>query len=116
MQSVVEVTQAAKNHLTKTLDSLDKPYLIFGLKGGGCAGFEYFWLPVSEEEYQTKGSPDRDEVVELNNNKKLIVDCTSLVYVLGSTIDYKQDFISSSLVVNNPNTTSGCGCGTSVAF
>jgi iron-sulfur cluster assembly protein len=114
--SVVNITEAAKKHILNVLNTVDKPYLVWGLKGGGCAGFEYFWEPADEELYAKNGSPERDEVIELSEGKKLIVDCTSLVYTLGSTIDYKSDLMSSQLVVENPNATSGCGCGTSVAF
>jgi iron-sulfur cluster assembly protein len=116
MMSVVNITEAARKHIVNVLSSVDKPYLVWGLKGGGCAGFEYFWEPADEELYAKNGTPDRDEVIELAEGKKLIVDCTSLVYTLGSTIDYKSDLMSSQLVVDNPNSKGGCGCGTSVAF
>jgi len=116
MKSVINITEAAKKHIVTVLNTVDKPYLVWGLKGGGCAGFEYFWEPCDEELYAKNGTPDRDEVIELAEGKKLIVDCTSLIYTLGSTIDYKSDLMSSQLVVENPNATSGCGCGTSVAF
>ena len=116
MKSVVNITESAKNHIVSVLDKMDKPYLVFGLKGGGCAGFEYFWEPADQELYEKNGTPERDEFIELAPGKKLVVDCTSIVYLIGSTIDYKSDFVSSSLVVENPNASSGCGCGTSVAF
>lgn len=114
--NVIHVTDAAREHIIRVLENMNKPYLVFGLKGGGCAGFEYFWEPADQELYAKKGTPDRDEFIELSEDKKLIVDCTSLVYLFGSTIDYKSDFVSSSLVVDNPNAVSGCGCGTSVSF
>ena len=116
MANVVNITEAAKKHIVTVLNTVNKPYLVWGLKGGGCAGFEYFWEPADKELYAKNGTPDRDEVIELAEGKKLIVDCTSLVYTLGSTIDYKSDLMSSQLVVENPNSKGGCGCGTSVAF
>ena len=112
---IINVTDSAKTHITNVLKNMDKPYLVFGLKGGGCAGFEYFWEPADQELYEKNGTPDRDEFIELNEDKKLIVDCTSLVYLFGCTIDYKSDFISSNLFVENPNAKSSCGCGTSIA-
>jgi len=112
---IINVTDSAKTHIVNVLKNMDKPYLIFGLKGGGCAGFEYFWEPADQELYEKNGTPDRDEFIELNDDKKLVIDCTSLVYLFGSTIDYKSDFVSSSLVVDNPNAKSSCGCGTSIA-
>lgn len=113
--SIVNITEAAKNHIVNVLKSVNKPYLVWGLKGGGCAGFEYFWEPADEELYAKNGTPDRDEVIALSEDKKLIIDCTSLVYTLGSTIDYKSDLMSSQLVVENPNAKGGCGCGTSIS-
>jgi iron-sulfur cluster assembly accessory protein len=116
MMSVVNITEAAKTHIKRVLSEMNKPYLVFGLKGGGCAGFEYFWEPADQELYEQNGTPDRDEFIDIGEGKQLVVDCTSLVYTLGCTIDYKQDFVSSQLVVENPNSKGGCGCGTSVAF
>jgi iron-sulfur cluster insertion protein len=114
MQAVT-LTEAARTHIRRTLIDIDKPYLVFGLQGGGCAGFEYFWLPADDELYFEKGSPDIDEKISVGEGKTLIVDGTSLVYLIGSEIDYKNDFISSQLVVNNPMAKSSCGCGTSIS-
>ena len=116
MAEVVTLTEAAKTHIRRVLIEIDKPYLVFGIQGGGCAGFEYFWQPADEELYAKNGSPSRDEFIELGEDKKLVVDSTSMMYLIGSTIDYKQDFVSSQLVVDNPAAKSSCGCGTSVAF
>jgi iron-sulfur cluster assembly accessory protein len=113
--NAITLTQAAQDHITATLEKMDKPYLVFGLKGGGCAGFEYFWEPSTEEQYTEFGTPERDEFVELANGRKFVVDCTSLIYLIGSTIDYQNDFISSQLTVSNPNAKGGCGCGTSIS-
>ena len=112
---IINVTDSAKHHIVNVLKNMDKPYLILGLKGGGCAGFEYFWEPADEELYAKNGTPERDECIVLGEDKKLIIDCTSLVYLFGCTVDYKSDFVSSSLVVENPNAKSSCGCGTSIA-
>lgn len=116
IDGIVSLTSSAQNHIRNVLEKMDKTHLVFGLQGGGCAGFEYFWLPVDQEEYNEKGTPDRDVVMDLGNDKKFVVDCTAIVYVAGSEIDYKSDFLSSQLVVDNPNAQSSCGCGTSVAF
>jgi iron-sulfur cluster assembly accessory protein len=72
-------------------------------------------VPATEEEYNIKGSPEEDEFFDLGNNKKLVLDSVSQMYLIGSTIDYKSDFISSQLTVINPMAKSSCGCGTSIA-
>lgn len=114
--AAIQITEAARTHIRRTLIDIDKPYLVFGIQGGGCAGFEYFWIPADEEEYAKNGNPKLDEFIELGEDKKLVVDSTGLMYLLGSTIDYKTDFVNSQLVVENPMAKSSCGCGTSVAF
>jgi len=112
---MITITESARAHIRETLKKIDKPYLVFGLKGGGCAGFEYFWEPADQESYEEKGTPDRDEFFNLGEGKQLVLDCTSQVYLIGSIIDFKNDFISSQLVVTNPMAKSSCGCGTSIA-
>jgi iron-sulfur cluster assembly accessory protein len=114
MQAVT-LTEAARTHIRRVLIDMDKPYLVFGLKGGGCAGFEYFWEPADDELYAKNGSPEIDEMISVGEGKSLIVDGSGLMYLLGSEIDYKQDFVSSQLVVTNPMAKSSCGCGTSIS-
>ena len=115
MTNLLEITEAAKTHIRKVLVDMDKPYLVFGLKGGGCAGFEYFWEPADQELYAKNGNPSKDEFIDIGDSKQLVVDSTSMMYLIGSTVDYKSDFLSSQLVVINPMAKSSCGCGTSIA-
>jgi iron-sulfur cluster assembly protein len=114
MQAVT-ITEAARTHIRRVLIDMDKPYLVFGLKGGGCAGFEYFWEVADDELYAKNGTPHLDEMIDLGDDKKLVVDGSGLMYLLGSEIDYKSDFVSSQLVVSNPMAKSSCGCGTSIS-
>ena len=115
-EHIINITESAKTHIRRTLIDIDKPYLIFGLKGGGCAGFEYFWIPADQNEYDANGDPERDDIIDLGLGYKFVVDSTAHVYVAGAEIDFVKDFISSSLVVNNPLASGGCGCGSSVSF
>lgn len=75
------------------------------VQGGGCSGFQYgftFDEMVNEDDF---------EVVK--NNVKLLVDSMSYQYLVGSTIDYKEDIHGSQFVIQNPNAQSTCGCGSS---
>lgn len=108
---MITVTDKAKQHLINILTTNNQQYVMFGLQGGGCAGFEYFWKLGSEEPIK-----DADEIIDLDNNKQLVIDGYSLLYVLGSTIDYKTSIEGSMLIVDNPHTTSSCGCGISVGL
>ena len=83
----------------------NKPYIRFGVKGGGCAGFEYK-MDVEAE----KG--DKDQVIEYGD-VKILVDPVCEFYLLGTEVDYKRETFGSYFTYNNPNSASQCGCGTS---
>src|SRR5208282_1734687 len=79
-----------------------------GVRNGGCAGMSYTM------EFAENASP-LDEVVE-DNGVKLLIDPKALLFLLGAQMDFKADKLSSTFVFNNPNQTSACGCGESVAI
>ena len=57
--------------------------------------------------------PDEEMKIEKG---KFVVDPASVMYLLGSTIDYKKEVFGSYFTVTNPGSTSSCGCGESVGF
>lgn len=79
--------------------------LRIGIKAKGCSGMAYFM------EYAQSQSED-DEVVE-KDGIKVIVDSSSMMYLLGTTIDFVSDDMQEGFVFNNPNEKSRCGCGDS---
>lgn len=98
-------------------------YLRLYVDAGGCSGFQYKFLLLSEDDTnpstndEEDGTIDPEEDVVYNiNGSRLVIDQTSLELLRGSTIDYVQEMIRSSFaVVNNPNSESACGCGSSFA-
>jgi iron-sulfur cluster assembly protein len=83
----------------------EKIRLRVGVKGGGCSGFSYL-LDLTETQKET------DEVFE-QHGIKIIVDPKSLLYLGGTTIDFKDEIMGRGFVFQNPNATSTCGCGSS---
>ena len=79
-----------------------------GVKNGGCAGMAYTM------EYAESLNP-YDEVVE-DKGVKVIIDPKAVLFLLGTEMDLKTDTFASTFVFNNPNQTSACGCGESVAI
>lgn len=73
--------------------------------GGGCSGFQY------EFELEEAAAGD-DHVIE-RDGARVVIDATSLVYLLGSEIDFVDDLIGAQFRIDNPNATASCGCGTS---
>lgn len=83
----------------------DKVRLRVGVKGGGCSGFSYL-LDLTETQ------KDTDELFE-QHGVKIICDPKSLLYLSGTTIDFRDELMGRGFVFNNPNATSTCGCGSS---
>ncbi|MDP3726404.1 MAG: iron-sulfur cluster assembly accessory protein [bacterium] len=81
-----------------------------GLKGGGCAGFKYFFKP--------EASPESDDTIFEENGARLFVDPESLKFVDGSKIDWGwvDHLMGEGLKIDNPKTGGGCGCGVSISF
>jgi iron-sulfur cluster insertion protein len=73
--------------------------------GGGCSGFQYGFAFDDE----TKAD---DTCVEAGGIK-VLVDASSLQYVVGAQIDYEDKLEGARFVIRNPNAASTCGCGSS---
>ncbi len=76
-----------------------------GVKGGGCSGFSYL-LDLTENSKET------DEVFEVNG-VRVVCDPKSLLYLNGTTIDFKDEVMGRGFVFQNPNASTTCGCGSS---
>ena len=75
------------------------------VQGGGCSGFSYGF---------TFDEAQNDDDFDFNYEEvRVIVDAMSMQYLQGSTIDYREDNMGSSFVINNPAAVSTCGCGSS---
>lgn len=77
------------------------------VQGGGCSGFSYgFTFDEAQAE---------DDFDFAANNVTVLVDSMSMQYLQGSNIDYKEDLMGASFVIDNPQATTTCGCGSSFA-
>ncbi|MDT3379003.1 iron-sulfur cluster assembly accessory protein [Labrys neptuniae] len=107
---VVSLTDAAADKIKAIMANAERPYegVRVGVKNGGCAGMSYTM------EYAETANP-LDEVVE-DKGVKVLIDPKAVLFLLGTEMDYKTDKLSAQFVFNNPNQTSACGCGESVAI
>tara|TARA_B100000085_G_scaffold217893_1_gene202477 strand:+ start:825 stop:1157 length:333 start_codon:yes stop_codon:yes gene_type:complete len=108
MADVVFLTDSAKEQMETMLNEHQKNAIRLALKGGGCAGFKYDWTLEDATEAE-------DEIIELPNGK-FAIDSMSVMYLIGSTVDYKKEVFGSYFDISNPASTSSCGCGESVGF
>ena len=107
---VVTLTDGAALRVREILSKAEKPYvgLRVGVKNGGCAGQEYV-LSYAE------GPEPLDEMVE-DRGVTIFIERTSILFLIGSEIDYEVDKLSARFVFRNPNETDACGCGESVTI
>ena len=75
--------------------------------GGGCSGFQYSI---------TLGEAGSDDLVLEKDGQRVLVDSVSLPFLSNAVIDFTDELIGARFVVENPNATSSCGCGTSFSI
>ena len=107
---VVTLTDRAAERVKEIMAKADEPYmgLRVGVKNGGCAGQEYVLA------YAEAADP-LDEVVE-DKGVRILIEPASVLFLLGSQIDYETSKLSARFVFRNPNETDACGCGESVTI
>jgi iron-sulfur cluster assembly protein len=107
---VMRLSDAAAHRIQDLIARSERPIagVRVGVKNGGCAGMSYTM------EYAEALDP-RDEVVE-DKGVRLLIDPRAVLFLIGTEMDYRTDKLSAGFVFNNPNQTSACGCGESVAI
>ena len=84
--------------------------LRISVEGGGCSGFQYKFEMDAEE-------LEEEDMIFKRDGCEVVVDESSFDLIRGSTIDYEQELIRSAFaIVNNPQSESACGCGSSFAL
>ena len=106
MKSVVEITKKACKNLEYIASNSEVNNIIFRVKGGGCNGFNYILEPMNEK-------PEKLDVIVKRTNYNLVVCRHSLFHLLGTKIDWQNDYMGSRFVFENPQASAKCGCGTS---
>jgi len=112
------------SHLSrlKRPDRPDSVYLRVYVDAGGCSGFQYKF-EIEFDDREPGIDKDQDIVITSSISEKdtvlrtrVVIDSASLELIQGSTLDYVSEMIRSSFaVLNNPQSESACGCGSSFA-
>ena len=108
-KNVINITNLAKKQLINIMNINKSKYILFNVEGGGCNGLKYNLEPFFNEPNK------RDELVEIED-LKINVCGKSLLYLLGTTIDWTEDIMGNRFTFENPNASSKCGCGTTFSI
>lgn len=107
LASPLDFTANAASKVLELIEEEDNQQLKLRVyvQGGGCSGFQYGFT-FDEEQQEDDTAVDKDGV-------RLIVDPMSFQYLIGAKIDYKDDIDGARFIINNPNASTTCGCGSS---
>lgn len=107
MQLPPKVTSRAFERLAEIGASDQGKALRVAVEGGGCSGFQY---EIELDE------PRDDDLVLEGAGQKVVVDAVSLPFLADAVIDFSEELIGARFVIDNPNASSSCGCGTSFSM
>lgn len=106
----LSLTESAVRKVRELVEEEGNPALklrVF-VTGGGCSGFQYGFT-FDDEVNEDDTRIEKDGVV-------VLVDPVSYPYLVGSQVDYKQGLEGAQFLVNNPNASTTCGCGSSFSI
>lgn len=107
---MISVTDKAKEKLSELLKQegrTDQHNVRVSVKGGGCSGLMY------DLDFDDTIQP-ADQVFE-DKGVKILVDKKSLLYLIGTTLDFSDGLNGKGFQFINPNASRTCGCGESFA-
>ena len=109
---MITINESALKHLKDLIKeegiNTQTHFLRVGVKGGGCSGLSYV---MDFDDNKT----DMDEVVEVDNELKVVIDKKSVLYLFGTELQFSSGLNGKGFQWVNPNASRECGCGASFA-
>lgn len=105
---MIKVSDEAFNHIQKLRgqEGFDESYgLRVSVEGGGCSGLMY------KLDFDNQEQPG-DQVIE-DKGVKIFVAMKSLLYLVGTELDYSGGLSGKGFHFANPNASRTCACGES---
>ena len=102
------VTPRAFARLAEINDGSEAPKALrVAVEGGGCSGVQYN-IDLDD--------PAAGDLVLEGEGQKVVVDEVSLPFLSSAVIDFSDELIGARFIIENPNATASCGCGTSFSI
>jgi iron-sulfur cluster assembly protein len=108
---MIQITEKANEQLKKLRAEeghSDNAKVRVSVKGGGCSGLMYDLV------FDENIDPS-DEIFE-DKEFKILVDKKSLLYLLGTTLEFSDGLNGKGFQFINPNASRTCGCGESFSI
>ena len=104
---IISITDSAADRVKHLLTKRDKPSIGIrvGVKTGGCSGLTYTFEYAETKE-------QGDEMIS-DKGVNIFIEPKEVMYIIGTTLDFVDEKVSSGFVFINPNEKGGCGCGKS---
>lgn len=103
-----KVTKRAFERLSEIGAADNGMVLRVAVEGGGCSGFQY--------EINLDDKPGDDDLVIEGQGERVVIDSVSLPFLADAVIDFEEELIGARFIIENPNATASCGCGTSFSI
>jgi iron-sulfur cluster assembly protein len=107
---MIKITEKAKSEAVRLMeaDGIPNQFIRVGVTGGGCSGLMYNLkfdseLKAEDQEYE-------------DNGIKIVLDKKSLLYLVGTELDFSGGLNGKGFVFVNPNANRTCGCGESFSI
>tara|TARA_B100000073_G_scaffold342894_1_gene346753 strand:- start:7431 stop:7745 length:315 start_codon:yes stop_codon:yes gene_type:complete len=104
---MIALSENAANKIRILLAEKEETGIRAAVQGGGCSGFTY------QLKFDNKN--EKDKVIE-SHGIEIYVDHKSLLYLLGTEIDFVDELNQSGFKFINPNARRTCGCGESFSI
>jgi len=101
--TTLSLTPIAAQHIAK-----QGGLLRIQVKGGGCSGLRYI--------FTIEDTPKKDDLIFTEHSSSVMTDPLSLHFIAGSTVDYREELLSSHFRIINPKASNPCGCGESFSI
>ena len=108
---MIFISDKAKERVLKIWEEdqlTDQHFVRVSVTSGGCSGLTY------NMQFDNQSQPT-DEVFE-DKGIKLVVDPKSILYLLGTELDFSEGLTGKGFYFNNPNASRTCSCGESFSL
>ena len=108
---MIFISEKAKERVLKIVekDNLTQEHFVrVSVTSGGCSGLSY--------DMTFDNSLKGDDKIFEDKGIKLVTNARSILYLLGSTLDFSDGLDGKGFYFNNPNASRTCSCGESFSL